>query len=70
MGKEVFEPANQKDSIKATFYRPFLLAILSAAIGIMAVLLWPFRHALVLALVLATLMSPLRTRLPLLLRRR
>lgn len=70
MGKEVFEPASQKDSIKATFYRPFLLAILIAAIAIMAVLLWPFRHALALALVLATLMSPLRTRLPLPLRRR
>ncbi|MEG6549394.1 AI-2E family transporter [Desulfocurvibacter africanus] len=70
MGNEVFEPANPKDNIKTAFYRPFLLAILIAAVGIMAVLLWPFRHALVIALVLATLMSPLRTRLPLLLRKR
>ena len=46
------------------FYRPFLLAIFLAAIIIMATLLWPFRHALVLALVLATLVHPLRMRLP------
>ncbi|WP_300156279.1 AI-2E family transporter [Solidesulfovibrio sp.] len=46
------------------FYRPFLLAIFVAAISIMATLLWPFRHAMVLALVLATLMHPLRARLP------
>jgi len=46
------------------FYRPFLLAIFLAAISIMATLLWPFRHAMVLALVLATLVHPLRMRLP------
>ncbi|HML59262.1 MAG: AI-2E family transporter [Desulfovibrio sp.] len=46
------------------FYRPFLLAIFLAAIAIMGTLLWPFRHAMVLALVLATLVHPLRRRLP------
>ena len=46
------------------FYRPFLVAIFVAAISIMATLLWPFRHAMVLALVLATLVHPLRMWLP------
>lgn len=46
------------------FYRPFLLAIFLAALIIMATLLWPFRHAMVLALVLATLIHPLRGGLP------
>jgi len=32
---------------------------------IMAALLWPFRHAMVIALVLATLVHPLRNKLPL-----
>ena len=51
-------------------YRPFLLATFLAAVGIMATLLWPFRHAMVIALVLATLVHPLRTWLPLPLRTR
>ena len=46
------------------FYRPFLLATFLAAVVIMATLLWPFRHALVIALILATLVRPLRMWLP------
>lgn len=45
-------------------YRPFLLATFLAAIAIMAFLLWPFRHAMVIAVVLATLVRPLRVWLP------
>ena len=70
MGKEVSVPnapdaTKAKANIKTTFYRPFLLTSFMAAVVIMAALLWPFRNAMVIALVLATLVHPLRNKLPL-----
>jgi len=73
--KEVLPPTSPdatkiEVNIKASLYRPFLLTSFIVAVVIMAALLWPFRHAMVIALVLATLVHPLRKKLPLSLRNR
>lgn len=51
--------------IPGIYYRPFLVAI-----AIIGMLLWPFRHAVLIALILATIVYPLRSRLPAFLQRR
>lgn len=53
-----------KPSLRTASYRPFLLTIFIVAVVLMAVLTWPFRHALLMALILATLMHPLGKKLP------
>jgi len=75
MVKEALPPTSPdavepKTNLKASFYRPFLLITFITGAVIMATLLWPFRHAMIIALVLATLIHPLRKRLPLPLRTR
>lgn len=45
------------------FYRPFLLFVFVGAVALLLALLWPFRNAIILAAILALLLSPLRKRL-------
>jgi predicted PurR-regulated permease PerM len=49
--------------LHARYYRPFLLLVFLAAVGTVGALLWPFRHAIILAAILALLLAPLRRRL-------
>lgn len=54
--------------LHARFYRPFLLLVFIAAVLLFGALLWPFRHAVFLAAILALLLNPLRQRLAALMR--
>ncbi|MHC1790586.1 AI-2E family transporter [Solidesulfovibrio sp.] len=54
--------ANDVGPLHARFYRPFLLLVFIAAVAAMGALLWPFRHAIVLSVILALLLAPLRKR--------
>ena len=49
--------------LHARYYRPFLLLVFLAAVATVGALLWPFRHAVILAAILALLLAPLRRRL-------
>ena len=49
--------------LHARYYRPFLLLVFLAAVATVGGLLWPFRHAVILAAILAILLSPLRRRM-------
>ena len=49
--------------LHARYYRPFLLLVFLAAVVMVGALLWPFRHAVILAAILALLLAPLRRRL-------
>lgn len=49
--------------LHARYYRPFLLLVFLAAVVTVGALLWPFRHAVILAAILALLLAPLRRRL-------
>jgi len=49
--------------LHARYYRPFLLLVFLAAVVTVGALLWPFRHAIILAAILALLLAPLRRRL-------
>ena len=55
---------------QGVFYRTFLVATVLVAMAIIGMLLWPFRHAVLVALILATIVYPLRNRLPAFLRHR
>ena len=46
----------------ARFYHPFLLLVFIAPVAILGSLLWPFRHAVILAAILALLLPPLHKR--------
>uniref|UniRef100_A0A7C3W8K8 AI-2E family transporter n=1 Tax=Fundidesulfovibrio putealis TaxID=270496 RepID=A0A7C3W8K8_9BACT len=45
------------------FYRPFLLLVFIGAVAVLLALLWPFRHSIILAAILALLLAPLRKRM-------
>jgi predicted PurR-regulated permease PerM len=49
--------------LHARYYRPFLLLVFLAAVATVGGLLWPFRHAVILAAILALLLAPLRRRM-------
>ncbi|WP_237707727.1 AI-2E family transporter [Desulfocurvibacter africanus] len=49
--------------LHAKFYRPFLLLVFIGAVAVLTALLWPFRHAIILAAILALLLAPLRQRM-------
>ena len=49
--------------LHARFYRPFLLMVFVGAVLMFGALLWPFRHAIVMAAILALVLSPLRKRM-------
>ncbi|MFO7596105.1 MAG: AI-2E family transporter [Desulfocurvibacter africanus] len=49
--------------LHAKFYRPFLLLVFIGAVAVLTALLWPFRHAIILAAILAMLLAPLRQRM-------
>jgi len=56
-GTEEVGPLHEK------FYRPFLLLVFIGAVAVLLALLWPFRHAIILAAILALLLAPLRKRM-------
>lgn len=63
-------PADRADAdgdehgpLHARYYRPFLLLVFLAAVATVGGLLWPFRHAVILAAILALLLAPLRRRM-------
>ncbi|MYL85364.1 AI-2E family transporter [Desulfovibrio aerotolerans] len=49
--------------LHARFYHPFLLLVFIASVTIIVSLLWPFRHAVILAAILALLLTPLHKRI-------
>lgn len=49
--------------LHARFYRPFLLLVFIGAVAVLLALLWPFRHSIILAAILALLLAPLRKRM-------
>lgn len=56
-GAEEVGPLHEK------FYRPFLLLVFIGAVAVLLALLWPFRHSIFLAAILALLLAPLRKRM-------
>ncbi len=48
--------------LHARFYQPFLLLVFMASVAMFGALLWPFRHAVILAAILSLLLAPLRKR--------
>ena len=56
-GTEEIGPLHEK------FYRPFLLLVFIGAVAVLLALLWPFRHSIFLAAILALLLAPLRKRM-------
>lgn len=49
--------------LHARFYRPFLLLVFVGAVLVFGALLWPFKHAIVMAAILALVLAPLRKRM-------
>lgn len=55
--------AEEVGPLHEKFYRPFLLLVFIGAVAVLLALLWPFRHSIILAAILALLMAPLRKRM-------
>jgi len=55
--------ADDVGPLHAKFHRPFLLLVFIGAVAVLMALLWPFRHPIILAAILALLLAPLRRRM-------